>query len=203
MPGSLHRDKKARFYQTSAKSERATAVRLFAHAARVCAPFVSSHAALWTMSSRCPQQPGFSSCRRPEAIIVPLQLEFFFFSGSPERGEKKKIVLLLLLPLTAALETTGTISHSCAKILATTDGIPGYTHYSTGRVARNEINMKTSWDLPGGKEIREFCVTEVSVESFYVSPPTFVLTKSSVFETSSRPYLLKYGAPCHPDVIVP
>ena len=41
-----------------------------------------------------------------------------------------------------------------------------------------------------------------SGESFYGSPRKISLTKIADFETSSRPYLLKYGAPCHPDVIV-
>ena len=41
-------------------------------------------------------------------------------------------------------------------------------------------------------------------ESYYRSPPNFSLTKIMAgFETNSRPYLLKYGAPYHPaDAIV-
>ena len=39
-------------------------------------------------------------------------------------------------------------------------------------------------------------------ESFYGSPPDFFPTKSPVFETSSRPYLLKHDVPCRPDVTV-
>ena len=40
------------------------------------------------------------------------------------------------------------------------------------------------------------------IDWFYGSPPNFSLTKSPVFETSSRPYILKYGAPYRPDVAV-
>ena len=40
-------------------------------------------------------------------------------------------------------------------------------------------------------------------ESFYGSPPNISLTEIAGFETSSRPYILKYGAPCHPNMIVP
>ena len=38
-------------------------------------------------------------------------------------------------------------------------------------------------------------------ESFYGSTPN-ISSEIAGFETSSRPYLLKYGAPCRPDVIV-
>ena len=34
---------------------------------------------------------------------------------------------------------------------------------------------------------------------FYGSPPqTFLYNEITGFETGSRPYILKYGAPCHP-----
>ena len=35
-----------------------------------------------------------------------------------------------------------------------------------------------------------------------VSPLNFSSTKSPVLKPAPRPYLLKYGAPCHPDVTV-
>ena len=38
--------------------------------------------------------------------------------------------------------------------------------------------------------------------SFYGSPLNFLFNDIAGFETSSRPYLLKYGALCLPDVIV-
>ena len=42
-----------------------------------------------------------------------------------------------------------------------------------------------------------------ATESFYGKPPHLVFDEIAGFETSPRPYLLKYGgAPCHPDVIV-
>ena len=41
-----------------------------------------------------------------------------------------------------------------------------------------------------------------ATESCYGSPPQLFLNEIAGFETSSRPYLLKYGAPCPPDVIV-
>ena len=39
------------------------------------------------------------------------------------------------------------------------------------------------------------------MESFYGSPPQLFFTEIADFETSSRLYLLKCGAPCHLDVI--
>ena len=41
-----------------------------------------------------------------------------------------------------------------------------------------------------------------ATESFYGNPPQLFSNDIAGFETSSRPYILKYGAPCHPDVIV-
>ena len=41
-----------------------------------------------------------------------------------------------------------------------------------------------------------------SPESFYGSPPQLFFNEIAGFETSSRPFLLKYGYPRHPDVIV-
>ena len=47
-----------------------------------------------------------------------------------------------------------------------------------------------------------YCVIFLRVysESFCGSPANFSLTKSPVSTTSSRPYLLIYGVPRHPDV---
>ena len=39
-------------------------------------------------------------------------------------------------------------------------------------------------------------------ESFYGSPPQLLFNEIAGFETSSQPYLLKFHAPCHRDVIV-
>ena len=42
----------------------------------------------------------------------------------------------------------------------------------------------------------------VKVESRSTVAPHIFLHDNAGFETSSRPYLLKHGAPCHPDVLV-
>ena len=42
----------------------------------------------------------------------------------------------------------------------------------------------------------------LGAESFYGSPPQHFFNETAGFETSSRRYLLKYGVPCHPDVMV-
>ena len=41
-----------------------------------------------------------------------------------------------------------------------------------------------------------------TTESSCGSAPNFPLTKYAGFETSLQPYILEYGAPCRPDVIV-
>ena len=41
-----------------------------------------------------------------------------------------------------------------------------------------------------------------SLKSFYGSPPNISFNNTAGFKTSGQPYLLKYGAPCPPDVIV-
>ena len=40
-----------------------------------------------------------------------------------------------------------------------------------------------------------FEVNHMASESLYGCPPNFYSTKWPIFETSSRPYLLKHGAP--------
>ena len=51
-----------------------------------------------------------------------------------------------------------------------------------------------------GDEERNVC--SAGHESFYGSPfPILFLAKIAGFETSSRPYLLTCGGPCHLDVI--
>ena len=40
-------------------------------------------------------------------------------------------------------------------------------------------------------------------KSFYAEPPPLFLNENAGFETNSRPYVLKYDAPCHPDVDIP
>ena len=50
---------------------------------------------------------------------------------------------------------------------------------------------------------RDWLRTKATYEAFYGSPhPQLFFNEIVGFETSSRPYLLKHGAPCHLDVIV-
>ena len=52
----------------------------------------------------------------------------------------------------------------------------------------------------GGRKMKGATPDE---DSFYgKSTPQLFFNEIAGFETISRPYLLRYGAPCHPDVIV-
>ena len=69
------------------------------------------------------------------------------------------------------------------------NGIPYYL-YRRGEKKKNVIPPPL-----GDENLNSACSdpSSSSSESYYSSPPDFSLTKSPVFKTSSRPYLLKYG----------
>ena len=64
-----------------------------------------------------------------------------------------------------------------------------------------DIYPPTMWGLGARSEAVENSYSKRVVSRY--EPPQILFVEIAGFETSSRPYLLlKYSAPCHPDVIV-
>ena len=78
----------------------------------------------------------------------------------------------------------------------------GSSRFRTKRVAKGFIYNVNFLCVEEKKTALPVCDPQPLFESYYGSPPRLFLNEMAGLETSSRPCLLKFDAPCHRHVTV-